>query len=465
MSTFYRLCPPDAYRLSGRRNDQDGICQLNNGSEVLFLHLDDPSTEGIIKGLDLNWFVIDQAEEKPEEMEEFFDLLMGRLGRWEVAEVPEEYLAAWEARTGRPWKFRYPMSGKPAPPPFAIIACNPDTEMHWIYRRFHPESPEYRAKSQAQFDLTGHPTGTYASYEDLGYKMFDMDSLENVFLADANKQFLLAHDDAFIRRNVRGIWGLPEGAIHAVDPLSLIPGTPALLDYFRSACTLHRTLDHGDSAPTVCGWWAVDRNANAFAIREYYLPNALVSTHRANITALSAGERYDFNLADPSIFHKLHQKHGGRWSTADEYSDCLEQDRATALFWSPAENNELGTRNRINEYLRVDPQRVHPITGAKGSPRLFFVTPTPEYPQGIVHILRELRAQRRVKVGTDLGKAVYSDERNPDIADHGYDVARYFLASRPPVAQLPVPHAGPGTFFGEMQRLTRAFRKQMGRRR
>jgi hypothetical protein len=49
---------------------------------------------------------------------------------------------------------------------------------------------------------------------------------------------------------------------------------------------------------------------------------------------------------------------------------------------------------------------------------LFFVRNNDTYPNGVLHILRETRAQRRVKVGTDLGRPIFSDERDPNIADH-----------------------------------------------
>ena len=48
----------------------------------------DPNVQGILKGLEINWFLGDQAEEDPEHMEDVFDLLLGRLGRWDLAEVP-----------------------------------------------------------------------------------------------------------------------------------------------------------------------------------------------------------------------------------------------------------------------------------------------------------------------------------------------------------------------------------------
>lgn len=463
MATFRKLCPPSAYHAPDAGwNRMEGLTRLNNGSEILWLGLDNPELENILKGLEINWFLGDQAEDINEEI---FDTLYGRLGRWDQAEVPA-WLLAREAAAGRPWKWHHPTSGRPIPPIYAMLTCNPDTELHWLYRRFHPESPERRERKIPEINIaTGQETGRTLSYEDLGYRMFHMPSMENRFLPAQNRQALLAHDDAFVRRYVRGEWGLPEGAIHVVDPLSVVPGSPELLDWFRNTCTLHRFLDHGESSPTCCLWMAVDRNGNVFLYREYYLPNALISTHRANITALSEYERYDFNQADPSIFYKEMQKHGGRWSVSDEYADCREHPTRTALHWAPADNNELGTRNRINEYLRVDPERIHPITKQTGAPRLFFVTANASYPQGITHALAQTRAQRREKVGTDLGRPVFSDERDDSITDHAYDCVRYGIASRPPLFVEQGPSAHPSTFFGRMQQVAQMQQRQMRGRR
>lgn len=447
MATFFKVCPPHLYdrRYGGRRSDQAGMLRFAHTlSEVLFIHLDDPETEGIIRGLEINWFVIDQAEENPDGGEEIFDMLLGRLGRWDVAEVPQWRIDDEERETGKPWPYRHPETDKAVPPPYPMLACNPDVETHWLYRRFHPESHEHQTL-----------------YAPQGYKMFHMPSEENRFLGDTNRKFLLAHDDAFIRRNVHGLWGMPEGAIHAIDKSSIIAGSPEILDWIRRTCLLYRTLDHGDSSPTACTWWGVDHDGNAFAFREYYLPNAIISRHRGNISELSTDERYEQDLADPSIFFKLPDKKGGRWTIADEYAEVLEQPRETAIFWTGADNNELATRNRINEYLRVDETRVHPITKELGSPRLFFVTVNSTYPQGCYHVLRETRNQRRVKIGTDLGKPVFSDERDPSIPDHGYDNLRYFIASRPP-APVAAAMATEGTFFGAQQRLAALNRRRMG---
>jgi hypothetical protein len=474
MATFYKICRGTAYdpRRGGRRNDQEGYLKLaGSESEILFLHLEDPDVEGIIKGLEINWFLWDQAEEDPERSEELFDLLLGRLGRWDQTEVPQWLIDAEQA-AGRDWAFRHPTTGAPQAPTYPMLTCNPDVETHWIYRRFHPESPDHRAPIVPELDRTTlQPTGQLVSYAQLGYRMFFFVSDENKFLPAANRQFLYAHDAAFIRRNVKGIWGLPEGAIHTIDARSLIPGSYELLAYLRSTCTLFRLMDHGDTSPTCCLWMAVDKAGNVFWYREYYQPNALISTHRRNIADLSELEVYEWDRADPSIFAKVKSKVGEvdvtkRYSVADEYKDTTLGQAAPPIYWKPADNNELSTRNRINEYLRVDPDRIHPMTLSKGAPRVFFVTATDAYPQGCIHVLGQVRSQRRVKIGTELGKPLFSDERDDTITDHAYDPFRYGMASRPPLPIEAAPSAHTGTFDGARRLITTQHRRRsQGKRR
>lgn len=437
MSTFFKLCPAQAYNQGGRRSDSEKILRLNNGSEILWAHLDDPETENFVRGVEINWFLLDQAEEIEEEL---FDMLMGRLGRWDQTLVPQQVMDQYGGLDAWPWKSP---QGKPIPPTFPMLTCNPESELHWIYRRFHPDSPEHWEKTHQVSD------GSLMSYHDLGYRMWLMSSRENKFLPKQNLDQMLQKDASFVRRFVDGEWGIPEGQIHHVDPLSIVEGTPELVEYLRQTCSLHRSMDHGDAAPTSVAWWAVDQAGNVFCFREYYQPNKLISEHRREVAALSQGERYQFQLADPSIFRKSGQKNGQFWSVSDEWEDCKGLPRETAVWWQPGDNNELGTRNRISEYLRVDPERVHPITKQKGSPRLFFVKRSDSYPQGCYHILRELRSQRRKKLGSEGGRPIFGDERDDKVSDHGYDCVRYFIASRPPVAAGQVAAAVSGkTFMG-----------------
>jgi hypothetical protein len=441
MKTFYKLCPPQAYD-KGRRSDSDNYLRLNNGSEILFMHMDSEDTESIIRGLEINWFLLDQAEELDEGI---FDLLMARLGRWDQAVVPESVIEEGGGLEEWPYKVR----GRVVVPNFAMMTCNPDHELHWIYRRFHPESSEHWERTVPVINEEGVETGERTSYREMGYRMVQMSSRENKFLSPYNLQIMLSKDKAFVDRFVDGVWGMSEGAIHEMDPLSIIPGDAYTLEHLLRTCRLGITLDHGDSSPTVAVFWATDRDGNEIALGEYYQPAKLISYHRKAITELKQGVfRGDYAelLADPSIFYKTAQRNGGRWSVSDEYSDCVNLSRENAIFWQAADNNELGTRNRIGEYLRVDPDRVHPFYKDKGSPRLFFLKKGDNYPHGCNHILTETRSQRRKKIGTELGRAVFSDDRDTTIPDHAYDCLRYRIASRPPLAALPNVKMNPNSF-------------------
>lgn len=468
-ATFFKICPPSAYdpRYGGRRADSENYLRLaHSESEILWLHLDDPDIEGVIRGLEINGFVLDQAEEITEET---FDMLSSRLGRWDQAIVPDSLI---ESQGGiDKWEWKNPM-GKPIPPVYAMLACNPDAETHWIYRRFHPDSEEWKEK-----------------YKEQGYRMITMKSHENKFLPKQNLDEMMRKDQSFIRRFVEAEWGIPEGQIHNIRDESLIPGTQALADFLKTRGIIHRTLDHGDAAPTCCVAWSVLQSGDIFGVWEYYKPNALVSEHRANITELSKEDRFYTSLADPSMFYKTMQKYGGRYSYADDYSDRNPLhgfDPSTAITWLPADNDEMGTRNIINEYLRpqgtgeilrgleskefgkitVNPgqeiPRVHPITNEYGYwPRLFFITKSEEYPHGCDRVIAETRAQRRVKIGTELGKPIFSDERQKGVIDHAHDCLRYFASSRAAAPRVPVPTYGKNSFYGRRDAMQR-FKKNGG---
>lgn len=431
MKTFYKDCPPEAYRFGGRRNDNEKILELNprmcedgqvRRSEILFLHLDAEGIESILRGIEINWFLLDQSEEMPEST---FDTLLTRLGRWDQAYVPS-WIIEHEKREGREWKWWNTETGewregaKPIPPTYAMMTCNPDTELHWLYKRFHEKSKAWQQDYRAK-----------------GYKIFHFNSLDNKFLPAQNRQHMLAQPEAFQRRFVRGEWGNPDGTIHDISTLSLIDGTKDVVESLRHTCTWYRILDHGGSSPTCCAWVAVDKDGNVIFVYEYYEPNKLISEHRKAIyerTVVGADKMLPItmNIADPSIFAPSMQKHEIKYSVADEYMDTTGlYDPKTSIVWTKGNNDEMGTRDRISEYLLVDPERINPFTRQKGSPRLFFMIQTAEHPHGCVHIHTETQAQRKLEIGTEDGNPIFSDERNEDIPDHGYDTVRYMIASRP----------------------------------
>lgn len=476
MSSFFKFCPRAAWEPHGRRSDTEKVLELNNGSSYIWGHLDDPDTLTLVRGLEINGFLLDQAEEL---YEEIFTALLPRLGRWDRVNVPQHIVDAHVRATGTKWPWIHPETGKVMAPSYPLLTCNPDHELHWIYERFHPDSSKHAEKHilvekerRLLADGRWAEVGERVSYKDLGYKMIELSAYDNKYATRQALQEMESQDETWKRRFLHGKWGIPEGQIHHVREESVLEPTPAVLSYIEQRCTLHRTMDHGDSAPTSVLWWAVDGEGNIFCTREYYMPNKLISEHRQNIAGLSKYERYQFQLADPSIFSASMQKHNQRWSVAEEYADCVNLPRETAVFWDKGDNDEFGTRNRISEYLRpqgvwemregkpVEVERIHPITKEKGFwPRIFFVKKSQDYPNGCDQVLRQLKSQRREKLGTDNGRPIFSDERDMKIPDHAYDCVRYFIASQPPVPHsIPKKYAA-NSFLGHRARAI-AYRKK-----
>lgn len=412
-ATFFKVCPPDLYdeQQGGKRTDSTNYLRLINGSEVFWLHLDDQASN-VVRGLEVNSVLIDQAEEVSEEMYEHLD---SRVGRWDRAEIPEHMNV-------RDFQ-RHPKTGKPIIPSYMMILCNPDTELHWIYQRYHPESEEHHKRRQG--------VNGYWSYKDT-HQMIQADTRENETLDPSLINSMMSRGRDFVHRFVEGKWGIPEGQVHSVDASSVIENVPKeFLHEIIKYGQLYRVLDHGDSAPTACLWFSVYKRW-IFCYREYYQPNELISRHRVAISELSRSEgiteEYRCNWADPSIFKKSQQKFGGFWTTSQEYSD--PRIGGPALFWQAADNNEMLSRSRINEMLALNDTITHPLTGQSPAPTLYFLKRCDTNPYGIYHALLETKGQKRKKIALNSGQSIYSEEREKDIPDHAYDCVRYFANMR-----------------------------------
>jgi hypothetical protein len=389
MQTFFSICPSE---LIESHNEQEGVTLFKNGSLNYWLHADniDSSTA---RGLEVNSGLIDQAEETEEKV---FDVLDARIGRWSGAIVPDNLMQAF----GDAWQIS-PL-GKPVAPSYFGLLSNPDTQFHYIYRMFHPDSAERRS---GYFYVEGEwdpDLGSYESYEQA-----------------------LKHDPEWVDKYVRGKWGLSSAAIHFVPPACLLDASDELTEKIREKSAMYRAMDHGDSAPTCCLWFAAVDGVY-ICYREYYVPNKTISYHRRAIHDLSGPEEYGGSYADPQIFKKTAQRDGGFWSVADEYrSRDLD---GPPVFWNPADNNEFATRNRINELLRPSDRYRHPVTKESPAPGIYFIKRSASNPQGCLESYKQLGMQRRKLLGTIDGKSVYSDDRDESITDHAYDCVRYFTA-------------------------------------
>lgn len=388
MQTFFKICPHD---LVERHNEQDGLTVLKNGSQINWMHLDKVD-ESSLRGLEINSVLVDQAEETEEKV---YDVLDARIGRWDGAEIPSSLLSRFSD---------WPRSkqGKLLAPSYIMLLCNPDTQYHYIYRKYHPDSLE---KETENFFVEGQWDSTLGSEESYAKA--------------------LKRGDEWVEKYVRGRWGLSEAQIHRVSSDSLLEPTDELLDKIKRKGNLFRSMDHGDSSPTCCLWFAV-LGGVYICYREYYLGNEVISKHRKNINELSFDEKYTANYADPQIFKKTAQKDGGFWTVSDEY---LTRDiPEPPLFWIPADNNEYATRNRINELLRPSHGKGHPVTAQETAPGIYFIKRTADYPYGAYQSINQLQSQRRKLVGYVDGKSEYCDEREESVTDHAYDPIRYFVA-------------------------------------
>lgn len=436
MKTFFKICPQEFVL---RHDLQEGITIFKNGSVALWMHLD-AFDEQSLRGLEINSGLLDQVEE----IEEAIYLVMdSRIGRWDGAKVPEKLiletvpkeiwdkipytidqvltipkLAKIKELLKSQSKWPRALNGRFRVRNFLDVLCNPDNEFHWVYRRYHPDSLELKKN---HFYIERQTDDA----------LNDPETIEN----------MKDRDPEWVERYYSGKWGKSAAQIHKINKLSLIDPDQYTESEFNnflktllSRAALYRSMDHGESAPT-CVLWFAAINKIHICYREYYVPDQSISFHREAITELSKNpftghyEEYENDIADPSIFYKTARngtgKNNFKTSVADEY--CSDEIDGPPIVWSPADNNELATRNRLNEFLKLNYKVAHPISLVSPAPMLYYIKRTINYPQGALQAILQLQKQRREIIGSDNGRTIYSDDR-AEIVDHAYDPSRYYVA-------------------------------------
>jgi phage terminase large subunit len=403
-----------------RRNDNEGFIKLTNGSELHLRHLDKDSSIEDLKSFEINFAMIDQAEDISETA---FDTLLERVGRWTGAMKRGGYPKNWEYVNEL---------GEKIPPPYTFITAYSPGYEHWITARFW-ENGEEREKYRKQ-----------------GYNYVIGSTRDNKALTKQYVEGRLAMGKEYVERYVDAeVWGANEGRIFDLLEDSIIEPTKDILERIRRTMRMHRVLDHGEFAPTACLWYATDSDGNVIYFREYMQEGLLVSDHRLNIYNLSkqdgaGGEppKYYSQYADPSIFNKSRGRtltNKPTWSVADEWSDVRIMDKQTAVWWRPSSNDELMTISRAREYLRKDPKHRNPFTGKMGAPRAYFLKRTDVYPNGCKEVLTDIRAAKREEVGMNPdGTKQYGEERDDKIRDHLLDCVRYSIGMRPALGKAQV---------------------------
>ena len=255
----------------GRRNDNEGVIRLKNGSELLFLHLDKPDSLDNMKSLELSFAMVDQAEDITAEA---FDILCERVGRWSGAQKRGGWPKNWEYRTE---------IGECIPPPYVLLTAYSPGYDHWLTARFWEHGSEReRYRKQGYLAITGSTR--------------DNKALTRQYIAGR-----LAMGREYVERYVDAVvWGANEGRIFDLSTQSIIDPTEELLSKIKRTMRVHRVMDHGDASPTGVLWYATDSDGNVFYYREYMQPNLLISQHRDNVFQLSKADSFG---ADPPAYY------------------------------------------------------------------------------------------------------------------------------------------------------------------
>jgi phage terminase large subunit len=421
-ATLRQLLPREQI---ARRNDNEGLIVLKNGSELLLMHLDKADSIDNLKSLELNFAYVDQMEDISAEA---WDTLLERLGRWSGATRRGGFPDDWPYRTEE---------GSPVPPAYAFASAYSPGFGHWITNRWWKDGDD-RDKYRKQ-----------------GYIVYIGSTRDNPNLTKGYIKSRLSMGKEYVERFVDAIsWGAAEGMVFDLLPDSVVEPTEDVLNYLNR-CKLHRVLDPGDFSPTACLWYATDHDGNVIFYREYQKENLLVSQHRQNIYDLSKIDfnevvpRYESDVADPVIVNKTRGRNphkAPQWSVQDEWSERSVQPSETSIFWRPANNDESMTVTRVREYMRMDPNHHNPFTKKKGAPRIYFIRRADWYAHGCKQVLSDIRAARRIEIGQNSdGTKQYGDERDDKIPDHCLDCVRYSIGMRPALGPVdPEPCAEPG---------------------
>lgn len=381
--TFDKVCPAHWIKRDVKEN-----MTLINGSEILWIHLDEMS-EGDLRGLEINGAFISQAEEIAPEMWEYLD---SRVGRWAKPE--------WAVPC----------------PPYIWGDCNPNGH-DWIYYRFHPDVVQDHSSRAYFFGETG----------------INRDILDKVSPGYYN--MLMAKPEAWKRRWVYGSRDVFEGAIHPDFRREIHVYDPTRFDPFN-ACNIKSCwgwFDYGLSAPTCLLLSASTSDNFHFITKKYYKRSTpgrtiTIREHAAAILALMRANRHSVRgvYADPSIFFEsTRDRRTAVTSTAQEYREC-------GLYMQKADHNEVTSISNLQQLMHVEPRLMNPVTRQLGSPRLFISSECEE-------LIEQIQQQRHAETRNPLtGDKEFTEDRAAGIPDHAYDPLRYFANSSiwaPPVVR------------------------------
>lgn len=361
MKTFFEVLDR---RLILKWNKTENLLTLINGHEIYFWGLDDIEK---LKSLEIGWFWIDEVNEV-EELK--FNILKGRLRN-----------KHHKTRKG-------------------IVTSNSEGK-NWTYKQFVLGQGLAKAADLDKFWVVKAPSN------------------ENTHLPEDYLEVLNSYTGDLYQRYVLASWNVFEGqifpdfnrAIHVIKPFA-IPETWKKIG----------AIDHGERNPTAFDWCAISPSGDLYFYREYAMSGEGVDMHVRNIHELNAGDNLEYVLIDPST----KSVRGTSGKKVDvEYREEWEKLFGDKMPMRYAQNDVNAGIARMHKYLRLDPDRLHPITKKPGAPRVFIFDTCP--------ILADQWESYKWK------KISPTSENDPDEKprkkdDHNLDGARYIIMSRPDIS-------------------------------
>lgn len=180
-------------------------------------------------------------------------------------------------------------------------------------------------------------------------------------------------------------------------------------------------IDHGGNNATAFGVYRVDHEGNIYRVGEYYRSKSNIYVHAPQILQLKKTD--DEIVADPSMFYGTqHRKVVNQGQISEKRFSIVDEYIEEGVTGFIAGNNDvLAGIQRCQKFLRFDPERIHPLTGQKGSPMFFVVEGSSPY---FEFEIKSYRWKPMKEGSNDPEEPIKKD-------DHAMDEFRYVIMSRP----------------------------------
>lgn len=184
-------------------------------------------------------------------------------------------------------------------------------------------------------------------------------------------------------------------------------------------------IDHASSGVTAYVQSGISCDDNLFSLEEYYERNKTIALHAKPIAHLIQRYGSEYTLIDPSTEAKTLQGKNPQTNKEELFSVQDEYRRNGVNTLSAWRTQVSMGLDLLKTMLCVDPNRVHPFTGAYGSPQWFISK------KRCPNLWREAKELQRVFSAEGKWEFVGSD--------HALDDVRYVAVSRPQAPAKPEP--------------------------